>query len=164
MQRQRARRVHVDLELKRVPYCPHFIGDAYAGIAPALLEEQVVKLAREAGMVERTRVRSFAHQCVRAVRQLEPRLTTAVLIAETAPVAPAQLVRQAEAQIYCPDFRFLDELQVRQLHGEGIRVLPWTVNEPADWLRLLDWGVDGITTDYPDRLAVFLSAHGVAFA
>jgi len=163
VQRQRARQVHFDLELKRMPFYPHWIGDGFQGSAPALLEEQVVQQLREAGMVERTRLRSFDHRSVRAVRQLEPRLTTAVLIAETAPAAPGQLVRQAEAQIYCPDFHFLDLAQVRQLQAEGIRVVPWTVNEPADWLRLLDWGVDGITTDYPDQLAAFLSERGIAF-
>jgi glycerophosphoryl diester phosphodiesterase len=42
-------------------------------------------------------------------------------------------------------------------------VLPWTVNESADWLRLLDWGVDGITTDYPDQLAAFLDKRGIAY-
>jgi glycerophosphoryl diester phosphodiesterase len=162
-QRQRARQVCFDLELKRVPFYPHLIGDAFDGSAAGLLEEQVVKEVREAGMVERTRVRSFDHRSVRAVRQLEPRLTTAVLIAETAPAAPGQIVRQAGAQIYCPDFRFLDLAQVRQLQAEGIRVLPWTVNEPGDWQRLLDWGVDGITTDYPDRLAVYLAERGIAF-
>ena len=42
-------------------------------------------------------------------------------------------------------------------------MVPWTVNEPAAWLRLLDWGVDGITTDYPDQLAAFLTERGIAF-
>jgi len=163
MQQQRARQVCFDVELKRVPFDPHLIGDAFDGSPPALFEEQVVKRIREAGMVERTRVRSFDHRSVRAVRQLEPRLTTAVLIAETAPVAPAELARQADAQIYCPAFRFLDLAQVRELQAEGIRVVPWTVNAPADWQRLLDWGVDGITTDYPDRLAAFLGERGIAF-
>lgn len=161
--RERARQVCFDLELKRVPFYPQWIGDDFQGSAPARLEEHVVQRIREAAMVARTRVRSFDHRSVRAVRQLEPRLTTAILIAETAPATPGQLVRQAEAQMYCPDFRFLDLDQVRQLHAEGIRVVPWTGNEPEDWLRLLDWGVDGITTDYPDQLAAFLAERGIAF-
>ena len=28
----------------------------------------------------------------------------------------------------------------------------WTVNDPADMAQMIDWGVDGIITDYPDRL------------
>ena len=151
------------MELKRVPFYPHLIGDAFDTAKPGRLEEQVIQQIRDAGMIERTIVRSFDHRCVRAVRQLEPRLTTAVLIAETAPVAPAQLARQANAQIYCPDYRFLDQTQVRQLHAEGIRVLPWTANKPSHWQPLLDLGVDGITTDYPDRLAAFLRERSIPF-
>lgn len=162
-QRQRVRQLRFDLELKRVPFRPDVVGDGFDGQAPAVLEQEVVDLVRRAGLIERTIVRSFDHRCVRAVRQLEPRLTTAVLIAETAPVAPAQLAQEAGAAVYCPDVEFLDEAQVRQAHAAGVRVVPWTVNEPEDWRRLLAWGVDGITTDYPDRLAVLLQERGIRF-
>ncbi len=44
------------------------------------------------------------------------------------------------------------------------RVIPYTVNEPADWERLIAWGVDGITTDVPDRLLeCLLRPDGDAF-
>jgi glycerophosphoryl diester phosphodiesterase len=87
----------------------------------------------------------------------------AVLAEGTAAVAIPLLTRAAEAQIYCPDFHFLDALQVRQAHADGLRVVPWTVNRPEDWQQLLDWGVDGITTDYPDRLAAFLCQRGIEY-
>ena len=45
---------------------------------------------------------------------------------------------------------------LNEAHAAGLRVLPWTANEADEWRRLLAWGVDGITTDYPDRLAAFL--------
>jgi glycerophosphoryl diester phosphodiesterase len=86
-----------------------------------------------------------------------------VLIAGTAPADVASLLDAALGKVYCPDFRFLDETLVRQAHAAGIRVLPWTVNDPAEWHRLLEWGVDGITTDFPDRLAEFLRHRRVAF-
>jgi glycerophosphoryl diester phosphodiesterase len=162
-QRERASRVLFDLELKRVPYHPQVIGDDFDNKAPGLLEQRVVEEIRKAGMVGRTRVRSFDHRSVRAIRQLEPRIQTAVLIAETAPVNPAGLAKSARAGAFCPDYRFLDALQVKQCHAAGVRVLPWTVNEEPDWLRLIDWGVDGITTDYPDRLATLLRSRGIEF-
>ncbi len=108
-------------------------------------------------------VRSFDHRSVLALRRLEPGLTAAVLVANTAPVRPVELMRAADAQIYCPDVNFLDELQVRQLHEAGVRVQPWTVNDEVSWERLLAWGVDGITTDFPDRLADFLRRRGVTW-
>jgi glycerophosphoryl diester phosphodiesterase len=162
-QRERAGRVRFDLELKRVPYYPEAIGDDFLGETAGLLERHVVAALTAAGVEERTRVRSFDHRCVRALRQLEPRIAGAVLIAETAPVDAAEIARRATADVYCPNYLFLDAYQVRQAHAGGVRVLPWTANDAAVWERLLSWGVDGITTDFPDRLAAFLQQHGVAF-
>jgi glycerophosphoryl diester phosphodiesterase len=143
--------VRFDLELKRVPFRPELIGDDFDGRSPALLERRVVEAVHAGGMLERVSVRSFDHRSVRAVRQLEPRLPVAVLVEGTAPVAPSELARRADAETYCPHHSFLDEVQVREAHAVGIRVVPWTVNDPADYRRLLAWGVDGITTDFPDR-------------
>lgn len=49
---------------------------------------------------------------------------------------------------------------VRAFHARGLAVHIWTVNEVADMERLLDWGVDGIVTDRPDRLADLLAERG----
>lgn len=162
-QREQAGRVRFDLELKRVPFHPERINDGFTGRAPALLEHRLVEAVRAAGVANRTTVRSFDHRAVRLLRSLEPRLTGAVIVAHTAPAVPAEVALRADARIYCPSYAFLDEHMVRQAHAAGVRVLPWTVNEPEQWQRLIDWGVDGITTDYPDRLAERLTAWGVAF-
>jgi glycerophosphoryl diester phosphodiesterase len=162
-QRERAGHVTFDIELKRVPYHPETIGDDFDGEAPGLLEQRVIEAALPFVDLERVRVRSFDHRAVRAIRRLEPRLSVAVLVAETAPVDPAALAKSAGADTYCPDYRFLDAAQVRACHAAGVRVVPWTVNEEADWLRLLDSGVDGLATDFPDRLARLLQSRGVVF-
>jgi glycerophosphoryl diester phosphodiesterase len=41
---------------------------------------------------------------------------------------------------------------VQEAVALGLAVIPWTVNDRADMLRLIDAGVQGIITDYPDRL------------
>jgi glycerophosphoryl diester phosphodiesterase len=162
-QQERARRVRFDLELKRVPYRPEQVGDDFNGDGPGLLERRVVEVVRQCGAVQRTAVRSFDHRSVRAVRQLEPGIAGGVLVAAVVPVSPADLVRQAEAQTYLPLYEFVDRTMVRRLHDAGLRIVPWTVNEPDDWDRLLEWGVDGIGTDFPDALALHLRTRGIAF-
>jgi glycerophosphoryl diester phosphodiesterase len=147
-QRGAAASIRLDLEIKRVPFRAEYIGGP--------IEEKVCELINAAGVRARTRVRSFDHRSLQCVRELDSNLETAVLVAENTPVAPAEMTRAAGASIYCPHFTFIDGSLVEQLHDAGFRVLPWTVNEPADWTRLIDMGVDGITTDYPDRLAAFI--------
>jgi glycerophosphoryl diester phosphodiesterase len=49
---------------------------------------------------------------------------------------------------------------VRQAQARGLRVVGWLGNTPDDLAALLDWGVDGITSDYPTRALAFLRTHG----
>jgi hypothetical protein len=162
LQRRGAAELRIDLELKRVPLYPEAIGDDFDGRSPGRLERQVVADVRAAGAVDRTTVRSFDHRSMRVLLDMEPGLTGAVLIADTLPLDPGDLARRAGACLYCPSYAFVDADLVRRAHAAGLRVVPWTVNDPDPWQRLLDAGVDGLTTDYPDRLAALLRARGVA--
>nr|MDT0659885.1 glycerophosphodiester phosphodiesterase family protein [Micromonospora sp. DSM 115978] len=49
---------------------------------------------------------------------------------------------------------------VRHAHRNGIAVVPWTVNDTPTMAKLIDDGVDGIITDYPDRLRSLLAQRG----
>lgn len=53
--------------------------------------------------------------------------------------------------------RVVSRAFVRMAHRANVPVHVWTVDEPADMHRLLDWGVDGIQTDRPDILARVLT-------
>ena len=153
-QRDNARRLIFDLELKRVPFHPEFIGDD-----GGLLEERVADTIQRAGVAARTRVRSFDHRSVRAMRRLLPALETAILVHNTAPCDVAVMLDAAGASVYCPDYRFVDAELIEQVHRAGKRVIPYTVNDPRDWERLIAWGVDGVTTDVPDRLIEWIRRH-----
>jgi glycerophosphoryl diester phosphodiesterase len=162
-QRRRAARVRFDLELKRVPFYPEVIGDRFDGSAPGRLEEKIIAAVRQGGVVARTTVRSFDNRAVRILTRLEPGLTGAILIADTALIDPAEAARWAGASLFCPSVAFVDADIIRRVHDGGVRVVPWTVNDREQWERLLDWGVDGLTTDYPDRLATLLAARGMSW-
>ena len=47
-------------------------------------------------------------------------------------------------------------------HELGLKVVPWTVNEHAEMAAVIGLGVDGLITDYPDRLRAVLEARGIA--
>jgi glycerophosphoryl diester phosphodiesterase len=50
---------------------------------------------------------------------------------------------------------------VRDAHRAGLAVIPWTVDDPATMASLMDAGVDGLITDYPDRLRTLMSERGL---
>jgi glycerophosphoryl diester phosphodiesterase len=51
-----------------------------------------------------------------------------------------------------PNFRFVTAGLVKKIHREGKKIFTWTVNEKEQMEKLISFGVDGIITDYPDRL------------
>jgi len=55
-------------------------------------------------------------------------------------------------QIYSPNYRLVSKAIVSAAHDQGIKVIPWTVNESRLFRRLIRLNVDGIITDYPDLI------------
>ena len=52
---------------------------------------------------------------------------------------------------------------VREIKTAGLKLYAWTIDSPADARKLMKVGVDGITTDYPDRLAKVLRTRGIDY-
>jgi glycerophosphoryl diester phosphodiesterase len=64
-------------------------------------------------------------------------------------------------QVGTPGYEpYVTEELVDEAHAAGMRVIPWTVNDPATMDKLIADGVDGIITDYPDRLRTVMAEHG----
>jgi glycerophosphoryl diester phosphodiesterase len=60
-----------------------------------------------------------------------------------------------------PGYRpYVTREMVDHAHRNHIKVIPWTINDPATMNKLIDDGVDGIITDYPDRLRDIAAARG----
>ncbi|MFJ8977229.1 glycerophosphodiester phosphodiesterase family protein [Streptomyces sp. NPDC102282] len=61
-----------------------------------------------------------------------------------------------------PGFRFYpDTRMIRDAHRRGLKVIPWTCDDPATVEALMDMGIDGIITDYPDRVRDIMAARGM---
>ncbi|MEP7155384.1 MAG: glycerophosphodiester phosphodiesterase [Betaproteobacteria bacterium] len=73
----------------------------------------------------------------------------------------ARMVKAAGGAIWSPYFGDVDEGKIREAQQLGLQVVVWTVNEARDIERMLDWKVDGIISDYPDRVRVALDARGM---
>jgi glycerophosphoryl diester phosphodiesterase len=59
---------------------------------------------------------------------------------------------QAAGVIWAPYEKNLSAELVKETQALGLKLIPWTVNEKLPMQRYIEWGVDGIITDYPDRL------------
>lgn len=62
-----------------------------------------------------------------------------------------RLVRASGADVWSPNHRMLSPEWLEEAHRLGLKVVPWTLSEPGDIVRMVAMGVDGIISDYPDR-------------
>ncbi|GAA4304043.1 glycerophosphoryl diester phosphodiesterase [Actinomadura luteofluorescens] len=61
-----------------------------------------------------------------------------------------------------PGFRFYpDRSMVSRAHARGLKVVPWTCDDPATVEALMDMGVDGVITNYPDRVRQIMADRGM---
>ncbi|MFF9687753.1 glycerophosphodiester phosphodiesterase family protein [Streptomyces sp. NPDC014623] len=61
-----------------------------------------------------------------------------------------------------PGFRFYPgKKMIRDAHRRGLKVIPWTCDDPATVEALMDMGIDGIITDYPDRVRDIMASRGM---
>jgi glycerophosphoryl diester phosphodiesterase len=120
------------------------------------IEEKVLALVREAGLLERVLIMAFEDDTLRRIRTLEPRVRLVLLVsrARAERVAAAReiirLVSAVGATDLGIDHRALTPDVVAAARAERVRVAAWTVNEEADIRRAIALGVDVVITDRPD--------------
>jgi len=172
--------VRLNIETKLNPLQPHLAPP------PEEFARLLVDQLRGAGATGRVTVQSFDWRTLQQVQSLAPELKTAYLTAEQrwldnvqtgqAGVSPwtagmdvddfggsiPRLIKQAGGDIWSPYFGDLDEARLKEAQALGLRVIVWTVNDVADMHKLIELGVDGIISDYPDRLREVARQRGMA--
>jgi len=174
------RDVRFNLEIKTSPLRPAETASPHA------ITDAVVRVVREAGLAARSTIQSFDWRVVLRVRESAADIRTACLTTQQpdddtvdaerpgpkawlAGLDPSavggsvpRLVQAAGSRVWSPDFRDLTAPRLTEAHGLGLEVVAWTVDEREDMARLVDLGVDGIITDYPDRLRALMLARGMS--
>jgi glycerophosphoryl diester phosphodiesterase len=96
-------------------------------------------------------VSSFIHRELLHVKRLDPRLRTGALIVGL-PVDNAAFAERLNCYSVHPSVFFIDQDFVDDAHTRGLKVFVINVNEPDDIKRMEALGVDGVFTDYPERV------------
>jgi glycerophosphoryl diester phosphodiesterase len=168
-----ANHVRFNIETKIDPNAP---GDT---VGPEVMTRALLKVIDDAGMTQRVTIQSFDWRTLQIVQGKAPAIPTVYLTIQTASSdnvrdgtwnagfkladhgSVPKLVKAAGGAVWSPNGGALTEALVKEAQSLGLKVIPWTINVPADMERLIGWGVDGIITDYPDRLRAVMQARGI---
>lgn len=105
---------------------------------------------------ERLIVQSFDPEILRQMRKRDSSIELALLIDEEYNLHQNLETLGFTPQHYSPHFKLVDQALVNSCRDLGMEIHVWTVNEVADMRAMIDLKVDGIITDYPDRLVEIL--------
>ncbi|MEI8325779.1 MAG: glycerophosphodiester phosphodiesterase [Betaproteobacteria bacterium] len=170
--------VHFDMETKTNPHHPDDT------LAPEAFVAVVLQAIRQAGMTQRVMVQSFDWRTLELLHRLEPDLRTMYLTMDfptnstisdgawtvghrlsdfggSVPRMVRASAGKSHGVIWAPNFNNLSAALVLEAQALGLQVIPWTVNQKPQMQRLLDWGVDGIISDYPNRLREVMAQTGM---
>ena len=165
-EKYRATGVRFNIETKIDPTQP----DQTAG--PEEFTHRVTEVIKRRNTVGRSTLQSFDWRTLKIAERSIPDLRRVALIDDsTAQVGQpgpspwlggidvddyqgniAAAAQAAHVQILSPDSALVKSDVVADSHKRGLTVVPWTVNDPAQMNSVIDAGVDGIISDYPDRL------------
>ena len=148
---------------------------------PETFAAAFAKAVREAGLTARVSMQSFDWRTLAALKRIAPEIERVCLTVEAlnfdsirrGEPGPSpwlagldiddfggsvpRLVAAAGCATWSPLYRNAKPDDVQAAKTLGLKVIPWTVNERADMERLIALGVDGLITDYPDRLRAVMA-------
>lgn len=134
------RRVGINIEIKS------------PATAPAVIEVVEEYIARRGWSYEQFMLTSFNQYELLTVHQMQPKLAIGVIIYGL-PFGLAEFTRPLNVNALVVCIEFINTELVDSAHHLGLKVFVYTVNFPDDIEHMLRLGVDGIVTNYPERVA-----------
>ena len=114
-------------------------------------EHALISALRDSREIARTVVISFDPAILAAVRKIEPTLMTGLLFEGHIP-SPVDKAIEIGARQLAVRGDLVTPRLLKEARGHDLQVVCWTVNHPGHMRLLVQAGVDGIISDYPDRL------------
>ena len=175
----RDKKVRLDLEIKTDPTRPNVTAEI------PVFAKAVIDFLHKEKLIDRTMVQSFDFRALREVKRLDPNIVTVCLTLERGENDNVQagragpspwlggldiddfngnlpaLVKKTSCGVWAPFYRDLTSARLKAAHDLGLKVVVWTVNNPPDIVAMLDQGVDGIISDYPERVRDAMRAKGM---
>jgi len=96
-------------------------------------------------------ISSFIWEELKKFRQINKEIPIAILT-EDDPLDAIPVGLELDAVSINPDYETLNDENIQKIQKNGFKIYPWTVNAPKDIRLLIDKGVDGIITDFPERI------------
>lgn len=137
-----------NIEIKSTP------DDEKNGFQPDIktFTDKVVTLVKKKLPVERFFIQSFDWRVLNYLHSQYPKVQTVALIEEKYEAQTILKKLDFTPTVFSPDFNLLTKEDIVYFQKQKIKVIPWTVNKTEDMKRLVEMGVDGIITDYPDLI------------
>ncbi|MBA4744931.1 MAG: glycerophosphodiester phosphodiesterase [Muricauda sp.] len=96
-------------------------------------------------------ISSFKWDELKAMRAKNKDIKIAVLTSKD-PLEAIEVAKELKAVAINPNYKTLTQENTAKIQAEGLKVYTWTVNEPEDIQKMTEFGVDGIITNYPERV------------
>ena len=121
------------------------------------IEKKVCKLLKKYQMLDRVLISSFNHYSLKRFAKLCPEVDLGILYMTTL-IKPERYADLLDFEIRSlhPAAKTLNKEVVEGIKAAGYEIYPYTVNEEKELKKMIELGVDGIITDYPDRLKAIL--------
>lgn len=103
-------------------------------------------------LTHRCRIQSFDTMILEETRRISPKTEIGLLVENEEPLETNLAKLNFTPDTYSPYYQKVNSEMVQALKQRGIKIVPWTVNEIPEMKMMLGLNVDGIITDYPDRL------------
>jgi glycerophosphoryl diester phosphodiesterase len=136
-----------NIEIKREPQNDGIFHPKMEKFADVVCNE-----LKELGILNRTTVQCFDVETLKYIHNKYPDIDLVYLVMDTNPFEENLNNLGFIPAVYSPYFKLVTNELVEHGNQNSMKIIPWTVNEEEDIKTMLDLKVDGIISDYPDKL------------